>query len=143
MAISQIWRSGVARTLEIGAAAASLVNIGGYTGRDAVGYTYDISRPSNPTSTNSTARGTEQIGTLEVSFTANGSRTDNTAPVIDQLMEPTRQVLRFSDRNKASNVPYDEIEGIPMVTISWEAAGIQTWSLDMAVDAEPTAGTYT
>ena len=144
MAITQQFQSGVARTLEIGDADGDtgMVNIGGETGRELVSFTYGVSRPSNPTSTNSTARGTEQATTLEVTFTFEGTRTATSAPVLDALMEPTLQYFRVSTRNKASGVAYIGVRGIPMLTYTWEAAGVQAFSVEVAVDAEPTEGSY-
>lgn len=142
MAIAQQYQSGVARTLEIGAALGSLVNIGGESGRELVSYTYGESRPSNPTSTNSTARGTEQATTLEVTLTFEGTRTSVSAPVLDPLIEPTEVYVRFADANRRTGGAYRQVRGIALLTYTWEAAGVQTYSLEIAVGAEPTTGTF-
>ena len=143
MAVSQRYRSGVARTFEISSdGGTSFTDIGGQTGRELIGFTEAISRPSNPTSTNSTARGTEQATTLEVAVSFNGTRTSVTAPILDPLIEPTDIIVRYATENRATGGDYTQVGGIGMLTYSWEAAGVQSWTMEIAVNTEPTTGQF-
>ena len=145
MAVAQKYRSGYARTCEITtdlSGAAGWTDIGAETGRDLISFAFSESRPSNPTSTNSSARGTEQVGTLEVTLSLNGTRTDTTRPIIDPLIEPTQIRARIATRNKQTGVEYIDVRGIAMVSYAFEATGTQDWTLELAIDAEPIYASY-